>query len=215
MSETPNSGAGSPRQPETVQRPRITPFLFEGEGLIRVMDRSGDPWFIAADVCRTIGLGNATMAVRPLDDDEKGISSIETPGGPQEVIVISEGGLYTLILRSRDATKPGTVAHRFRKWVTSEVLPTIRRTGGYSAPEPERDEGEESETPDGLKLRKVNTASRVFGERAGAQLWVKLGLDWVPAMAAVVRQADIEDGLPKGTVQIMVLPPKGGNGGAH
>jgi prophage antirepressor-like protein len=57
--------------------------------------------------------------------------STDTPGGPQEVVIVSESGLYTLILRSRTATTPGTVQHRFRRWVTSEVLPAIRKTGTY------------------------------------------------------------------------------------
>lgn len=193
---------------------RITPFLFEGEAMVRVVERDSAPWFVVADVCRAIGLGNPAMAVKALDDDERGISSTETPSGFQEMIVVSEGGLYTLILRSRDATKPGTVAHRFRKWVTGEVLPSIRRTGAYAA-QP-TDDDMEIQTPDGLKLRKVNTAIRAFGERAGAQLWAKLGLDWVPAMAHALRQQDMLDSpvppLP-GSVTITVSPAP--NGGAH
>lgn len=191
---------------------QIVPFLFEGECLVRVVERDDLPWFVAADVCRAIGIQQATRAVEPLDDDEKGVSSIHTPGGPQDLLIVSEGGLYTLILRSRDATKPGTVAHRFRKWVTGEVLPTIRKTGRYEAPAPEPEA--EPETPDGLKLRKVNTAVRCFGERAGAQLWAKLGLDWVPAMAAVLSQTDLLDSAhPPGSVTITVTP--NGNGGQH
>lgn len=191
---------------------QIVPFLFEGECLVRVVERDDTPWFVAADVCRAIGISDVSTAVAKLDDDEKGTASTRTLGGEQDVLIISEGGLYTLILRSRDATKPGTVAHRFRKWVTAEVLPSIRKTGRYETPAPEPEV--EPETPDGLKLRKVNTAVRCFGERAGAQLWAKLGLDWVPAMSATLAQTDLLDNPhPPGSVTITVTP--NGTGGAH
>ena len=89
---------------------QITPFLFEGEHTIRSIDRAGNPWFVVADVCNTLSITNPTMAVAALDEDEKSTLSL-TEGGPDRLIV-SESGLYTLILRSRNATKPGTVAHR-------------------------------------------------------------------------------------------------------
>ena len=85
-----------------------------------------EPWFVAADICRVLGLSNPTMALRTLDEDEKGLSQIETPGGVQNMAVVNESGLYTLIVRS---DKPN--AKTFRRWVTSEVLPTIRKTGTY------------------------------------------------------------------------------------
>jgi prophage antirepressor-like protein len=197
---------------------RLLPFLFEGEGLIRVIDRDKAPWFIAADVCRQLDLKSTTMAVAPLDDDEKSTVSTlsSTEGGPDRII-ISEGGLYTLILRSRAATTPGSVAHRFRKWVTSELLPAIRRGSDYHAPVIDAEEAI-TESPDGLKLRKVNTAARCFGERAGAQLWVKLGLEYVPAMAGTLSQGDLLDGPiapADGTVVITVTPNGRGNGGVH
>ncbi|EBA4960502.1 hypothetical protein E2327_24640 [Salmonella enterica subsp. enterica] len=71
---------------------------------------------------------------RKLDGDERGLYSIQTLSGSQQMSIINESGLYTLILRCRDAVKPGTVPHRFRKWVTNEVLPTIRKTGRYEHP---------------------------------------------------------------------------------
>ena len=100
---------------------------------VRVAGTPEDPLFCAADVCQVLGLGNPSMATAKLDDDEKGISSIDTLGGEQQVLVLTEAGLYTLILRCRDAVTPGTAAHGFRKWVTGEVLPSIRKTGTYSA----------------------------------------------------------------------------------
>ncbi|EFP7224154.1 BRO-like protein [Shigella dysenteriae] len=91
----------------------------------------GNPWFAASDVCKALGLTNSRMSLKALDDDEKGVSSTYTVKGSQTVNVINESGLYTLILRCRDAVTPGTIPYRFRKWVTGEVLPQIRRTGSY------------------------------------------------------------------------------------
>ncbi|EPY00980.1 Bro-N domain-containing protein, partial [Magnetospirillum fulvum] len=96
--------------------------------------QDGQPWFVAADICRCIGISNSRDATAALDDDEKGVALTDTLGGPQEVSIVSESGLYALILRSRKAVTPGTVQHRFRKWITSEVIPAIRKTGGYGAP---------------------------------------------------------------------------------
>lgn len=93
---------------------------------IRTVVRDGEPWFVAADVCKILGLTNPTMALRALDEDEKGLSQIETPGGAQNMTVVNESGMYALIVRS---DKPN--AKPFRKWVTSEVLPAIRKTGRY------------------------------------------------------------------------------------
>jgi len=110
----------------------LTPFLFEDHP-VRTIQQNGQPWFVAADICRCLEIKQATRAVENLDEDEKGVSSTHTPGGPQEVVIVSESGLYALILRSRKAVMPGTVQHRFRKWITSEVIPAIRKTGGYGA----------------------------------------------------------------------------------
>ena len=95
---------------------------------IRMILINSDPWFVAADVCTALGLTNSRMSIQSLDD-EKGVSPIYTLGGRQELSVINESGLYTLILRCRDAVKRGTIPHKFRKWVTAEVLPSIRKTG--------------------------------------------------------------------------------------
>lgn len=111
----------------------LAPFRFDGHP-VRIIDRNGDPWFVAADVCTVLGLANARDAVSKLDEDEKGVASTDTLGGPQQATIISESGLYTIILRCREATTPGSVPHRFRKWVTAEVLPSIRKTGRYGAP---------------------------------------------------------------------------------
>ncbi|EAA8312674.1 Bro-N domain-containing protein [Salmonella enterica] len=106
-------------------------FKFESASPVRMFNIDGNPWFSAKDVSDAIGLRNSRKAIAMLDDDEKGVTSSYTPGGMQAVNVISESGLYTLILRCRDAVTPGTIPYRFRKWVTGEVLPQIRRTGRY------------------------------------------------------------------------------------
>jgi hypothetical protein len=89
----------------------------------------GDPWFVAADVCSTLGVGNVSQALSRLDGDEKTLISNEgaPAGGPPSLNLINEPGLYTLVLGSR---KPE--AKRFKRWVTHEVLPAIRRTGRYA-----------------------------------------------------------------------------------
>jgi len=118
-------------------------FSFDQSFDVRVVMIDGDPWFVAADVCAALNLSNPSMAVSGLDDDEKRVSSdpqlnLGSAGsGAQSLILVNESGLYTMILRCRNATKPGTVPHRFRKWVTFEVLPSIRKTGSYQIPNPE------------------------------------------------------------------------------
>lgn len=97
---------------------------------IRVEMINDEPWFVAKDICKCLGLDNNRHAVSKLDDDEKGVMVCDTPGGKQNLAAVNESGLYNLIFASR---KPE--ARAFRKWVTGEVLPAIRRTGGYMAPE--------------------------------------------------------------------------------
>ena len=107
----------------------LPPFVWDGEIIVRVVMIDAMPWFVAADVCRALGLTNPAEVVRGLEEDEKRISSADTKRGVREVIVISESGVYALIFRSR---KPN--AGQFRQWVTAEVLPSIRRTGVYVSP---------------------------------------------------------------------------------
>jgi len=105
----------------------IMPFAFESHNVRVLLDVKGNPWFVAADICTALRLPETHKAVARLDDDEKGRNSIPTPGGNQEMTVINEPGLYSLVLGSR---KPE--AKRFKRWVTHEVLPTIRKTGHYA-----------------------------------------------------------------------------------
>lgn len=115
----------------------LTVFSFQESHPIRVVLIGGEPWFVAADVCRALDIGNPTKAIKNLDDDEVALTSIQgLSRGNDQANIVSESGLYTLILRCRDAVKQGTTAWRFRKWVTNEVLPAIRKTGGYTYAEP-------------------------------------------------------------------------------
>lgn len=106
-------------------------FCFESTQ-IRVIMKNNEPWFVAADVCAAVSVINHRDAIGKLDEDEKGVALTDTLGGRQEISIISEPGMYTIILRCRDAIKPGTIPYRFRKWVTNEVLPQIRKTGSYA-----------------------------------------------------------------------------------
>ena len=102
-------------------------FSYEGSKTLRTVEKEdGSIWFVAKDVANILEFKDATHAIRVLDDDEKGLHLVETPGGMQNMRIINESGLYTLIVRSdKLEAKP------FRKWVTGEVLPQIRRTGAY------------------------------------------------------------------------------------
>ena len=103
----------------------IVSFNFVAQS-VRIVMRNDEPWFVAADVCSALEIVNTARALDRLDDDEKGVHSMNTPGGNQELSIINESGLYSLILTSR---KPE--AKKFKKWVTSEVLPAIRKHGRY------------------------------------------------------------------------------------
>jgi prophage antirepressor-like protein len=110
---------------------QVTPGV-ETSLAVRVVDIDGEPWFVAADICTALELNNTSMAVAGLDDDERGVSSVDTRGGPQSATVISESGLYSLVLRSR---KPE--AKQFKRWITHDVLPAIRKTGSYGVALPD------------------------------------------------------------------------------
>lgn len=107
-----------------------TPTVFKHEkfGTLRGLLRNDEPWFVARDVCSCLGI-RTNDAAHSLDEDEKGYDRIVSPGGLQDTLLISEPGLYSLILRSRKSE-----AKMFKRWVTHEVLPAIRKHGGYLTP---------------------------------------------------------------------------------
>lgn len=115
----------------TTQNPTSI-FSFESVCNIRMFMIDGEPWFVTKDVCDALNI-DVTQA-RKLDKrgwNKKGLYSIQTPGGKQELSVVSESGLYIIMLRCKEAMTEGTRAFRFLEWVTGEVLPQIRRTGRY------------------------------------------------------------------------------------
>ncbi|QEW27835.1 BRO-N domain-containing protein [Roseovarius indicus] len=148
----------------------IIPFDFE-EQAVRVVMRGEDPWFVAADVCRVLEIQNATDVVKRLDEDEVTLDTIE--GNHRPTNLINESGLYALVLTSRKEQ-----AKRFRKWITAEVLPAIRRHGRYELP------GARSSDVAGdgdflgmtfreaeLWLQSVREARLTRGRRAAIRLW--------------------------------------------
>lgn len=104
----------------------LTIFRFEGTHEVRTVVRDGEPWFVAKDICDILEISQYRDAISTLDEDERASVVVDTLGGPQNMSAVNESGLYALVFKSR---KPEAKA--FRKWVTSEVLPTIRKTGQY------------------------------------------------------------------------------------
>lgn len=124
----------------------ITTLQFNNDqfGQLRaIQDESGEPWFVAKDVCDALCLGRQHDSTRYLDADEKGEGLVDTPSGRQTMVVINEPGFYKLVLKSR---KPEAKA--FQRWVTHEVLPSIRKKGGYIAAAPD-------ESPEQIMARAV------------------------------------------------------------
>ena len=196
----------------------ITPFNFNDHA-VRVLQIEDAPWFVATDVAESLGYKSPKDAASYLDDDEKGSAIVRTPGGDQKLTVINESGLYALVLRSR---KPG--ARKFAKWVTSEVLPAIRKTGSYSLPYTAQprdkltlDQGDE------LRSMLETAAQKLPPEKRGQFLqsgWAKLRAhtgvnyrkipqaahtDALSLLARHVAEWELVDDTPKaGTVQAIV-----------
>lgn len=105
---------------------QINPLLFEGEHLVRQIEKDDEIWFIGADVCKVLALANPHSSLALLDEDEKGLHTMDTLGGIQEMVAISEAGVYRLVFKSR---KP--IAERFKRWLAHEVIPSIRKTGSF------------------------------------------------------------------------------------
>lgn len=108
----------------------ITPFDYQGHAVRTLTGPDGEPRFVLADVCHALGITNTRNVSARLDTDMKGVHPMDTPGGTQATTIITEAGLYEVILRS---DKPEAKA--FRRWVTTEVLPSIRKHGAYMTPD--------------------------------------------------------------------------------
>lgn len=151
----------------------IVSYNFEDQP-VRVVMVAGDPWFVANDLAKALGYTRAPDLVRHLDDDEKGVHVLHTLGGAQELSIISESGMYAAIFKSRRDE-----AQRFRKWVTADVLPELRKTGRYvlhdQAPAPQvSSDFDPPRLIAGVSV--VREARRLFGTRAARNIWAQLGL---------------------------------------
>ena len=141
---------------------------------IRVIERDGEPWWVAKDVCDVLGLGTTAKAVEGLDSDEKGMSIVHTLGGNQPMTIINEPGLYSLILRSR---KPEAKA--FKRWITHEVIPAIRKHGGYIVSSP--DDSDTAIMARGYQAalialeRKDQTIAKLKADKAKTEQFTSLG----------------------------------------
>lgn len=132
---------------------KVTIFKYEENKLVRTLNQNGEPWFVLKDVCGILSIGNAADVYARLDEDEKGVGQVDTLGGLQRMSIISEAGLYNVILRSdKPEAKP------FRKWVTAVVLPSIRRNGGYIA-------GQEELSPQELMAKALLVAQKTLTDR--------------------------------------------------
>lgn len=138
-------------------------FGYKGNS-VRTLEKDGVVWWVLVDVCRILGISNARNVSARLDEDEKGVHQIDTLGGKQKMIVVNESGLYSVLLRSdKPEAKP------FKRWVTHEVLPSIRKTGQYISPksaQPEKPKAKE-QSPNReymVSLAEVLEAHRVFTE---------------------------------------------------
>jgi prophage antirepressor-like protein len=120
---------------------------------VRTIQKDGEPWWVLKDVCEVLGLSSPHKVFDRLDEDEKGRNQIPTHGGEQEMTVVNESGLYNVILRSdKPEAKP------FRKWVTSEVLPSIRKNGGYIA-------NQENLTPEQIVANALIVAQNIISKK--------------------------------------------------
>ena len=129
----------------------IQKFDFKGAPLRTLTDKAGEPWFVAKDVCAILEISNPSDALKRLDDDERSKFNLGRQG---ETNIVNEAGLYVLVLGSR---KPE--AHEFKRWVTHEVMPSIRKHGGYMA-------GQERMTPEQMALASMRWLQSKVDEQA-------------------------------------------------
>lgn len=131
----------------------IMNFNFEGAEVRVKTNENNEPWFVAKDVCRVLEIKEPHRSVASLDEDEKGCHTMTTLGGEQKMTVVNEAGLYSLIMRSR---KPEAKA--FKRWVTHEVLPSIRKSGGYIAVKA-------NESPEMIMARAIKLADETINRQ--------------------------------------------------
>jgi len=135
----------------------LTVFKNEQFGEVRVLEKNGEPWFVGKDIAEILGYAEPRSAVsKKVEREDRGVAKMETPSGIQEMTTVNESGLYSLILSSKLPQ-----AKSFKRWVTSEVLPSIRKTGSYTAPQKQSQD-------ERLHIMEMNARSRM------AQTYLKL-----------------------------------------
>ena len=139
-------------------------------GSVRTSNINGEPWFVGKDVCEAFGDTNYRRSLSNIDDSDKGVSQIETPGGKQNMVIINESGLYSLLFQMQPQKAKGVSQnesiiderieklHRFKHWVTSEVLPSIRKNGGYIA-------NQEQMTPEQIVANALIVAQNIITQK--------------------------------------------------
>ena len=145
-------------------------FKNESFGEVRTIIINNEPWFVGKDVCKVFGDSNYRRSLERLDEEEKGVSQIETRGGKQKMIVINESGLYSLLFYMQPQKAKGVSQNddlinerisklkEFKRWVTSEVLPSIRKNGGYIV-------NQESMTDEELMAKAYQVALKVIKQK--------------------------------------------------
>lgn len=171
-----------------------SPAIFDraGQELRVVLDDQGEPLFVAADVAAMLGYEHTPHLTRSLDDDEKGVRPVDTPGGVQNLSVITEAGLYRAIVQRQTGRMTSDRARgqvkAFQRWVTHEVLPTIRRTGTYTAPARELSRLELIEIARDAELGRLAAEERIAELAPAAEAWETVttaaGADYSVAEAA-------------------------------
>lgn len=182
----------------------IIPFDFD-KNAVRVVMQEGDPWFVAADVCRVLEISNGRDAVARLDEDEKAMVNLNTVGntdsirGNPNARIISESGLYALILTSRKAE-----ARKFRKWVTAEVLPRLRTTGHYEV------EGAQQKQPPLPDFSNPADAARAWAEQYEAAASAQVKVEQLLPKEAALERISMADGSMTitSTAKLLQMRPK-------
>ena len=152
--------------------------IFNNEefGDIRTVEINGEPWFVTSDIAKALGYRMASNLSRRIDDDDKGMQKVSTLGGQQDMAVINESGLYMAILGSNLPS-----AKKFKHWVTAEVLPSIRKTGGYNLPQTYADAlralADQAEQTEKLRLEnsEMKPKADFFDAVAGSKQAISLG----------------------------------------
>ncbi|MGY4845467.1 BRO family protein [Kocuria sp. MNB10] len=147
----------------------LTPFVYDGQ-TVRVIEVDGEPWFVARDVATVLGARTSSDISRMADPEDKGSHKVRTLGGEQSMQVLNESGLYTVLIRSN-----APMAKPFRRWVTSEVVPQIRKTGTYTVDQtpqlPKSDDERVLEAMQILSARVQEAQAKVLELTPKANAW--------------------------------------------